>query len=157
MVPSSRSRRLLIAVAGVAVATACGGDDDEPRAAAPLATVTIAYVAATETDAEVAASFPACVAGVEHTHIHPSWRAFARIDLTDAGDRWTVTFSDVPAGVRQRFRINDPNVCSENSTGAVTRSISANGVALTDVVDTPGSGTEPGVAFTAAADGTVTP
>lgn len=122
-----------------------------------LATVSIAYVAATDTDPLVAASFPSCVSGVEHAHIHPSWRGFARTDLTDGGDRWTATFADVPVGSRQRFRINDPNGCSENPTGAVTRGISANGVALTDEVDTPGTGTEPGLAFTISADGTVTP
>jgi hypothetical protein len=149
-------RRLGLAIV-VALAAGCGDDDGDESPQAGTATVTIVYAAPTTTDPQVAAQFPLCVTGIERTHLHPSWRGFARVDLTAAGDRWTATFTDVPVGSRERFRINDPNVCPENPTGAVTRNISANGVALTAVVDTPGSGVEPGVAFTVAADGTVTP
>ena len=42
-------------------------------------------------------------------------------------------------------------------TGASTERVSANGTLLTRVVDTPGSGIEPGLAFEVAADGSVTP
>jgi len=141
---------VLFALAG------CGDGNESPRTSSQ-ATVSFVYVAPTTTDPQVAAQFPSCVTGIERTHLHPSWRGFARTDLIAAGDRWTATFSDVPVGSRERFRINDPNVCPENPTGAVTRNIFANGVPLTEVVDTPGSGIEPGLAFTVAADGTVTP
>ena len=57
----------------------------------------------------------------------------------------------------QRIRISDPNACALNATGASTDGVSANGTLLTRVVDTPGSGIEPGLAFEVAADGSVTP
>jgi hypothetical protein len=153
------SAKLLLAVLVAAAVAGCGDDDDERPGTTPQATATvnIVYVAPTTTDPQVAAQFPSCVTGVQASHLHPSWRDFARVDLTAAGDRWTATFSDVPVGSRERFRINDPNVCPENPTGAVTRNITANGVLLTAVVETPGTGIEPGLAFTVAADGTVTP
>ncbi len=72
-------------------------------------------------------------------------------------DLWQITFTDVPVDVRLSLRVSDPNVCTENSTGAATRNVSANDVLLVDIVPTPGSGTEPGLAFTVDADGTVTP
>ncbi len=59
--------------------------------------------------------------------------------------------------VRLSLRVSDPNVCTENSTGAATRNVFANDVLLVDIVPTPGSGTEPGLAFTVDTDGTVTP
>jgi hypothetical protein len=143
---------------GLAVALLLAGCGDEgSRPAAARATVTVVYLAATTTDPAVAASFASCVAGIDRTHMHPSWRGFERVDLIPAGDRWTATFADVPVGSRERFRVNDPNVCPENATGAVTRNLLANGVLLTEVVGTPGTGTEPGVAFSVAADGIVTP
>jgi len=144
----------------VAAAIACGSGEDEPAAAGPprsQATVTFVYVARTSIDPAVAEQFAACVAGAGQTHTHPSWLGFNRIDMTNAGDRWTITFSEVPVGNRERIRVNDPNVCAENPTGAVTRNVFANGVRLTDVVDTPGSGIEPGLAFAVGEDGTVSP
>lgn len=62
----------------------------------------------------------------------------------------------MPVGSEQRIRVGDPNTCAENPTGASTEDVTANGVLLTRIVDTPGSGIEPGLAFSAAADGTVT-
>jgi hypothetical protein len=44
-----------------------------------------------------------------------------------------------------------------NSTGASTEGVMANGVTLNRVVDTPGSGIEPGLAFSVSPDGIVTP
>lgn len=73
------------------------------------------------------------------------------------GDRWEIAFSDVPVNARQSIRVSDGNACDQNPTGAATRNVSANDVLLTQIVPTPGSGTEPGLAFTAAADGRVTP
>jgi hypothetical protein len=152
--------RLASPLALFLAAAGCGDSYDGGGAAAPppRASVTIAYAAPTATDPAVAAAFAACVQGVAGTHLHPSWRTFERVDMTaDGATRWTLTLADVPVGTRERFRINDPNVCAENATGAVTRDVSANGVPLTDLVDTPGQGLEPGFAFTVAADGTVTP
>ncbi len=141
-------------------AMACGIREDEPAGGGPprtQATVTFVYVATTSIDQTVAEHFPACVEGMGQTHIHPSWLGFNRVDMTDAGDRWTITFPEVPVGSRERIRVSDPNACAENPTGAATRNVFANDVLLTDVVDTPGSGIEPGLAFTVAEDGAVTP
>ena len=74
-----------------------------------------------------------------------------------AADRWQITFDDVPVDSEQRIRISDPNACRTDPNGASTTNIFANGVLLTRVVDTPGNGTEPGLAFTVAAGGVVTP
>ena len=95
--------------------------------------------------------------GVGRTHIHPSWRSFARIDMTAAADRWEISFNDVPANARQSIRVSDGNACDQNATGAATRNVFANDVLLVDVVPTPGSGTEPGLAFTVSSNGRVTP
>ena len=70
---------------------------------------------------------------------------------------WRITLTDVPIGVRLSIRVSDPNVCTENSTGAATRNVSANDIRLVEVVPTPGTGTEPGLAFTVVAGGGVTP
>jgi len=123
------------------------------------ASVTFVYEAATAIDSRVAEQFSGCVAGVGQTHIHPSWRSFDRVNMSmsAASDRWTITFDDVPVDSRERIRVSDPNVCDENPTGAATRNVFANDVRLTEIVDTPGAGTEPGLALTVAADGSVTP
>ncbi len=152
-----RTRTLALVLA---TAVACDGDpagtDTDP--ATDTATVRFVYAASTTTDPDVAASFPSCVQGVGRTHIHPGWRGFSRVDMTAVGDdRWEVAFDDVPVGVENRIRVSDPNVCAENPTGAATRGVSANGVVLDRIVDTPGTGVEPGLAFSVAADGTVTP
>ena len=63
----------------------------------------------------------------------------------------------VPIDVLQSIRISDPNVCADNPTGAAIQSVSANAVLLTNVVDTPGSGVEPGLSFTVDANRQVTP
>ena len=72
-------------------------------------------------------------------------------------DLWQITFTDVPIDERLSIRVSDPNVCAENATGAATRNVSANDVRLVEVVPTPGTGTEPGLAFTVNAGGAVTP
>ena len=139
-------------LSAAALAAACG---TEP---ATTATVEFVYSAPTAPDQAIATQFPACFQGVSQTHIHPSWHQYEASFLTaDGPDRWTITFDDVPVGVEQRFRINDPNHCDLNATGATTTGITANGVTLTRGVDTPGSGIEPGLAFTVGGNGTVTP
>lgn len=123
-----------------------------------MATVRFEYLAATEIDPAIAQSFPGCVQGVGRTHIHPGWLGFSRFDMEAAGsDRWEITFDDVPIDAEQRIRISDPNVCAQNPTGASIEGVVANGVTLTRVVDTPGTGVEPGLAFSVSAAGVVTP
>ena len=140
------------------LAAACGGGDDAPTTPSRPATVAITYRAATAIDPAVRAQFPSCVNGVGPTHIHPGWRGFAReIIPAFPPDRFEITFTDVPVGSRQSLRISDPNACAIDPNGASTQNVFANGILLTHVVGTPGNGTEPGLAFTAAADGTVTP
>ncbi len=152
-------RNLPLAAFLALVAVGCG-DGGGTGAAAPqqgaATSVTFVYQAAIALDPQVAASFPDCVAAVGQTHIHPSWEGYAHVNMTAAGDHWTVTFSDVPVGVRELIRLNDPNLCSaENPSGVATLNVFANGVGLSQVVVTPGA--DPALAFTAAADGTATP
>ncbi len=139
------------------LALGCSSGGSGPTNPPATATVTFVYFAATEVDPAVRQQFPGCVQGVGRTHIHPSWRSFARIDLTPRGaDRWEITFADVPVG-ENRIRVSDPNACARDPNGASTRDVFANGVRLTRVVDTPGNGVEPGLAFSVTASGTVTP
>ena len=137
---------------------ACGDDSTGLNAPQGSATVVFSYMAPTATDPAVAAMFPQCVQGVNVTHLHAGWHDFQLFALTAMGpDRWEITFTDVPVGSEQRIRISDPNTCALNATGASTEGVSANGTVLTRVVDTPGNGIEPGLAFEVAADGSVTP
>ena len=137
----------------------CDTRDSSPTApSTTTATVRFDYRAATALTPNLPASTSTCVSGVGRTHFHPSWRGFVRIDMQAVGaDLWQITFTDVPIDVRLSVRVSDPNVCTENPTGAATRNVSANDVLLVDIVPTPGTGTEPGLAFTVGADGTVTP
>lgn len=142
--------------ATLALAAGCGSDTSGPDGG--VARVEFSYLAPTTVDPSVSARFPECVAGVGRTHIHPSWRGFARFDLTARGaSRWEISFSDAPVGAELSIRISDPNACALHPTGASTTNVFANGVLLTRVVPTPGAGTEPGLAFRIGADGTVTP
>ena len=136
----------------------CGGGSGSNPTAVVLTTVQFAYRAATAIDPQVRANFPGCVANVGSSHIHPSWQSFQRVNMTAVGaDRWEITFSNVPVGMESRIRVSDPNACDSDPNGASTENVFANEVRLTRVVDTPGNGTEPGLAFTVTADGTVTP
>ncbi len=132
-----------------------GGGDPQ----AILAKVVFEYFAPTATDPAVAQQYPDCVQGVGQTHIHPSWKNFIRIDMIPVGgDLWTISFEDVPADALQRIRISDGNACAaDNSTGASTLGVFANDVELTQVVDTPGTGVEPGLAFSVNGAGIVNP
>ena len=131
---------------------------DTTGATAQVTVVEFVYQASTSIDPDVAAAHAACVIGVGQTHIHPSWLNFSRIDMTAVGvERWEITFENVPIDVLQSIRVSDPNVCADNPTGAATQNVSANAVLLTNVVDTPGSGVEPGLSFTVDANRQVTP
>ena len=155
--PRGISHRLVIGIVWLSLGCS-GGGGSNPAAPVPTARVEFVYRSATATDAAVRAAFPDCVAAVGVTHIHPGWRDFVRISLTRVGgDRWEITFTDVPVGSEQRIRISDPNSCDSDPNGASTDNVFANDVRLTRIVDTPGNGVEPGLAFSVAVDGTVTP
>lgn len=152
----------LIVLLTVAGTLACGTDSSStdssiaPGATAATVTVTFVYRASTIPRTDLPAALASCVSGVGRTHIHPSWRSFGRIEMTPIGtEQWEISFSDVPAGVRNSVRVSDGNACDENPTGAATRNVFANGIVLSEIVPTPGSGTEPGLAFTVSADGRV--
>ena len=158
--PGVASRFVLFGVVAVfAVASGCdGGGSSSPTGPGAFAAVDFVYRAATTTDPDVQAIFPGCVGGVGMNHIHPSWRNFARVPMTASGAmEWRIGFADVPVGSEQRIRISDPNACALNPTGASTENVFANGTLLQRIVDTPGSGTEPGLAFTVDRNGNVQP
>ena len=150
-------KRLVFCAALVA---GCGGYDNGSSPTppgSPRATVRIVYRASVTPRGDLPQSLATCVAGVGQTHIHPSWRSFAAIPLQVASNQWEITFTDVPTTARQSIRVSDGNVCDENPTGAATRNIFANDVLLTQIVTTPGTGPEPGLAFGVDASGRVTP
>ena len=154
--PGAISRSVVVAI--LLGLPACGGDSTGLNGPQGSATVVFSYMAPTATDPAVAAMFPQCVQGVNVTHLHAGWHDFQAFALTAMGpDRWEITLTDVPVGSEQRIRISDPNACALNATGASTEGVSANGTLLTRVVDTPGTGVEPGLAFEVAANGSVTP
>jgi hypothetical protein len=118
--------------------------------------VRIVFLGPTARRTNLPQSAQACVNGVGATHSHPSWHNFASIALQPVPpDRYEITFTDVPVGMRVSFRINDQNSCDENPTGAVTRNVFANDVRLVQNATTPGNGDEPGYALTVAAGGAV--
>jgi len=148
------------AIVASAVLLSISCDDVHPPTSptATMATVRFEYAAPTTLRSDLTDAQRACAQAVEHTHIHPSWRNFDRFDMEAGGpDLWRATFTDAPVNARLSIRISDGNACVENATGAATRNITANAVRLTDIVPTPGSGTEPGLAFTVDARGHVTP
>ena len=147
-----------VAVGALVGIGACSGDSTGLDVPTRFATVVFSYAAPTATDPDIAAMFPQCVQGVSVTHLHAGWDGFQAFAFSAMGsDRWQITFTDVPVGSEQRIRVSDPNTCALNATGASTVGVSANGTLLTRVVDTPGNGIEPGLAFAVTADGSVTP
>ncbi len=128
-----------------------------PSPNATSATVRITYLGSTVRRTDLPPSAQACVNGVGVTHTHPSWRNFAGIALQAVPpDRYEITFDDVPVDTRVSFRINDQNSCDQNPTGAVTRNVFVNNVALIQNTTTPGQGDEPGFAFSVTSTGRVT-
>lgn len=139
--------------------TTCGNGNRTSAPTGPPSTipqVRIVYRGATARRTDLPASALACANAVGVTHTHPSWRNFAAFPLTPVPpDRYEIAFDDVPVGMRVSFRVNDQNSCDENPTGAVTRNVFANDVALVQNTLTPGSGDEPGYAFIVNASGRV--
>lgn len=137
--------------------SACGDDPPTQPSTPGLATVRIVFRGATALRSDLPASAQACVNGVGQTHTHPSWREFQAFALTPVPpDRYEIVLNDAPVGMTLSFRVNDRNWCDVNPTGAVLRDIFANNVALVQNTLTPGSGQEPGYAFTVTQDGRVT-
>jgi hypothetical protein len=127
-----------------------------PSPTATSATVRIVFQGSTVRRTDLPASAQACVNGVGATHTHASWRNFAGIALQAVPpDRYEITFDDVPVDTRVSFRINDQNSCDQNPTGAVTRNVFVNNVALIQNATTPGQGDEPGFAFSVTSTGRV--
>jgi len=150
-------RRLLPGVA-CGLVIGCGGSAG-PSTPTPVSVTSVRfeYRAATAPRTDLPAAAQACARMVSLTHMHPSWREFLRLNLTPVPpDRFEITLADVPVGTTVSFRINDGNRCDENPTGAVTRNVFANDVALLQNASTPGTGSEPGFAFTVSSDGRIT-
>lgn len=156
---ASMPRVHLLFILVLVSSVACDGGSSSPSEPPLLGSVTFEYRAATDPDERVRDAFPECFSLVGNTHIHPSWRDFVRVFLEARGSElWTRTFDDVPVDVELRIRVSDRNTCSAtNPTGASTENVFANGVLLVRVVNTPGTGVEPGLAFTLLSDGTVMP
>src|SRR5688572_27732319 len=117
------------------VLPACGGGGGDGGGGGsvpgPVVTVTFTYDAPTAPDPAAEAANPTCFHGSVATHVHPSWRAWATVFMVANGaDQWTLTLDDVPVGVLVSFRLNDPNNCDVQPTGATTTDIRANGVLL---------------------------
>lgn len=150
--------RVLAFVAVLSFAACDGTSDTLTAPSSGRATVVISYRSSTTARTDLPASLQPCVIGVGQTHVHPSWRGFAAFPLrAAAADRWELSFDDAPVGPRLSLRVSDGNLCDENPTGAATRNVFANNVLLTEIVTTPGSGPEPGFAFSIDASGRITP
>jgi hypothetical protein len=157
----SRCRLILASIGWLA---ACGGGSPTgPTATAPTAsraTVVISYRASTRPRTDLPASAQACVTGVGETHVHASWRGYDAFRAA-AADRWEVSLNDAPIGQPLTLLIHDGNVCDLNPTGAASHDVFVNNVLLIQSVlvttSTPGSGPEPGLAFSVNASGLVTP
>lgn len=159
-ITKSGVRRATLSICLVAVVTGCGGGGGPApqiidKSNDGLARVKFVYRAETAPDPAVAAAFPDCAS--EPTHIHVEWENFAYQAMIPETGRFTVTFDNVPVGQINRIRVNDPNNCDIDRTGATTVNVFANGTELTNVVSTPGSGPEPGLSFSVTEDGQVTP
>jgi len=149
-------RGIPVAVVALLIGVALGCDNDNAPSSATTASVRIVFMGSTARRTDLPSFADACVNGVGMTHIHPSWRSFAAIPLQPVPpDRYEISFTDVPVDSRVSFRVNDQNACDENPTGAVTRNILVNDVRLVQNATTPGTGDEPGFAFTIARGGMV--
>ena len=155
--------RMCARVFTVALSLVMLGCDEQNGSSSPTtpsgsttATVRIVFMGSTARRTDLPTSAQACVSGVGATHTHPSWRGFATIPMQPVPpDRYEISFTDVPINTRVSFRVNDQNACDENPTGAVTRDVLANNVRLIQNTTTPGSGDEPGFAFSIAPNGAI--
>ena len=152
---SSMSARTFAIVLSLSL-PACGESDAPTSPGSTTPTVQLVFMGSTTRRTDLPASAQACVNAVGTTHTHPSWRSFATIPLQAVPPgRYEITFTDIPVNTRVSLRVNDQNACDENPTGAVTRNVFVNNVRLIQNATTPGSGDEPGFAFSVAPNGTV--
>jgi hypothetical protein len=155
----SRMPAQLLAAFFVLGGIGCGDDRSSGSPTGPtatVATVRLVFRGATARRSDLPASAEACVNGVGATHTHPSWREFAAFPLQAVPpDRYEISLADVPVGGSVSLRVNDQNWCDRNPTGAVLQNVFANDVPLVQNTLTPGSGEEPGYAFTVDAAGRV--
>jgi hypothetical protein len=152
----ARACALALSLAVLGCDEADGPSPPTPPSGAVTATVRIVFMGATARRTDLPMSAQACVNGVGTTHTHPSWRSFAGIPMQPVPpDRYEISFNDVPVNTRVSFRVNDQNACDENPTGAVTRNVFANDVRLMQNTTTPGTGDEPGFAFSLAPNGAI--
>jgi hypothetical protein len=150
---AGRAAIYVVAAAASITSLGCG---DSPTSPGDSATVRIVFLGSTTRRSDLPPSVDGCVADINSTHVHPSWRNFVVLPMTPVPpDRYEITLDDVPIGARVTFRVNDQNSCDQNPTGAVTTNVFANDVLLIQNTTTPGNGPEPGYAMTVAADGTV--
>jgi hypothetical protein len=149
-------KRFALSLALMTALAACGDDSPTEPSTPGLAVVRIVFRGPTAQRTDLPASAQACVTGVGQTHTHPSWREFQAFALTPIPpDRYEIVMSDAPVGTSLSFRVNDRNWCDVNPTGAVLRNVFVNNVELVQNTLTPGSGLEPGYAFTVTQDGRV--
>jgi hypothetical protein len=158
---SHRRRRWSRVLAATALACLAMAGCDEPSGVTnvgiPATDARLVFVGSTTRRSDLSPSAVACANAVVVTHAHPSWRNFDTVPLPPVPpDRYEITFTDIPINTRVSFRVNDQNFCDENATGAVTRNVFVNNVRLVQNTTTPGTGEEPGFAFTLAPNGTVT-
>ena len=102
---------------GALIAAGCGSTESVPMSPAAqetpstpsdarTVTVRFVYRASTSPRTDLPPSARDCVQLVGHTHIHPSWRDFARMEMTAIdSNRWEIAFNDVPTNVRQSIRV----------------------------------------------------
>ena len=152
-------KRAVVTITPLISFTSLACDDVPSQSMGPAAlgaTVRVIFDGETALDPTMPPATLVCVQGVGATHIHPSWRNFAGIPMLPVPPaRYEIVLTDAPINTRLTFRVNDQNFCDENPTGAVTRNIIVNDVRLNQNATTPGTGDEPGFAFTVASDGTV--
>jgi hypothetical protein len=146
-----------LVVGCAAILVACEGwsckSSSQPTSATP--NVRIVLRGSTTRRSDLPASALACANSVGVTHVHASWRDFVATPMQPVPpDRYELTLTDAPIGVRVSFRLNDQNFCDQNPTGAALRNVFVNDVALVQNTLTPGD--EPGYAFTLMSDGRVT-
>jgi hypothetical protein len=155
-----RSSRAVLALPLALAVAGCSGGSSGPTTPGPAGPqLRIVYRASTTLRPDLPPAAQGCARAESPTHVHPSWRDYAAVNMTAVGpDRWEVAFTDAPPNVRLVLVVIDPNECAENLTGSVTRNVFANDVLLTDVQTIPG--TQPpvsGLAFTVGSDNRVLP
>ena len=151
--------RLLVVWAGVGLTMGAGCSSptaNQTSSDTPRTTATFAYLARTTYSIyDPGTALQDCADRVIATHGHPSWQSFFLIRMTAVtANRWELTLSDVPVGVRVSFRVTDPNFCVEDINGRVNRNVLIDNIPLTAVEVIQD---QPDFFFTIMPDGTIAP